>query len=473
MPHLNNVTRREFIARSSLAAAFLASGCPTKTLSQPPDELRQTAQPNLILFLTDDQRWDTLGCMGNPIVHTPNLNRLATQGVLFTNNFGTTSICMSSRASIFTGMYTRRHLINSFAEPLSEKVFAQTYPLLLRKAGYRTGFVGKWGLGGALPENEFDYFDGFPGQGQYFHTIEGKTVHLTRLMTDKAIRFLQGCSNEQPFCLSMSFKSPHVQDNDPRQFLYDLAFEELYKDKSIPVPKTAENRYFEALPEFIQQSEGRTRWQRRFSRPELFQEMVKGYYRLITGVDVAIGKIITTLQEMGLKHNTVILFTSDNGFFLGEHGLAGKWLMHEESIRTPLIIQDPRLPAPMRGCRREEMTLNIDLAPTLLDLAGVPIPSGVQGRSLRPLYQGAPVPWRKDWFYEHHYGHGGRIPRSEGVRTRQWKYVCYLDVEPHYEELYNLREDPLEETNLVADWQCQEILGSLRERLEEFRQRLV
>jgi arylsulfatase A-like enzyme len=443
-----------------------------KALSQQFDEKKATARPNLILFLTDDQRWDTLGCMGNPIIHTPNLDRLATQGVLFTNNFCTTSICMSSRASVFTGMYSRRHQINDFSQPLPDDLFVRTYPLLLRKAGYRTAFVGKWGLGGALPEKEFDFFDGFPGQGQYFHTVEGKTLHLTRLLTDKAIGFLRGCSSEQPFCLSVSFKAPHVQDNHPRQFLYNPVFEELYKDTVIPVPKTADPRYFNSLPEFIRQSEGRTRWQRRFSSPELFQEMVKGYYRLITGVDVAIGKIMTAIEEMGLYHDTVILFTSDNGFYLGEHGLAGKWLMHEESIRTPLIIRDPRLPLPMRGRRCEEMALNVDIAPTLLDFARVAIPRGVQGRSLRPLLAGAPIPWREEWFYEHLYGHGGKIPRSEGVRTRNWKYVRYLDAEPPYEELYNLKDDVSEENNLVPGGACEAILAQLRGRWRELRDTL-
>ena len=472
MPYSKNVTRREFIAQTGLAAAFLTSGRSAKALSQQPDERKRTTRPNLILFVTDDQRWDTLGCTGNPIVHTPHIDRLAAAGVLFMNNFCTTSICMSSRASIFTGMYSRRHQINSFDQPLPDNLFTQTYPALLRKAGYRTGFVGKWGLGGPLPENEFDSFDGFPGQGQYFHTVEGKTVHLTRLLTDKAIRFLHRCSGEQPFCLSVSFKAPHVQDGHPKQFLYDPAFEELYKDKTIPVPKTADPRYFQSLPEFIRQSEGRTRWQIRFSTPELFQEMVKGYYRLITGVDVAVGRIMAALEEMSLDQNTIIFYTSDNGFFLGEHGLAGKWLMCEESIRTPLIIRDPRLPLPMRGRRCEEMTLNVDIAPTLLDLAGVPIRAGVQGRSLRPLYQGAPISWRHDWFYEHLYAHGGKIPRSEGVRTREWKYVRYLDPDPPYEELYNLKDDPFEEKNLAPDGKCEPILAHLRSRWQELRQNL-
>jgi len=467
-----NFTRREFITRAGIAATLLAASYPRKGLSRQGDGSGGTARPNFILFVTDDQRWDTMGCMGNPVIRTPSMDRLASQGVLFTNNFCTTSICMSSRASIFTGMYTRRHQINSFGQPLSQVAFSQTYPALLRKSGYRTGFVGKWGLGGRLPREKFDYFEGFPGQGQYFHTVNGKSVHLTRLLTESAIKFLRGCSKQQPFCLSVSFKAPHVQDGHPKPFRYDPAFEQLYSDVNIPVPKTSHPRYFQALPQFIRQSEGRTRWQRRFSTPKLFQESVKGYYRLITGVDAAIGKIVASLDGLGLDENTVILHTSDNGFFLGEHGLAGKWLMHEESIRTPLIIRDPRLPAAMRGRQCEEMTLNVDIAPTLFDLAGGPIPAGVQGRSLYPLLKGAPVPWREDWFYEDPYGHGGRIPTCEGVRTKRWKYIRYLDRDPIYEELYDLDKDPYEERNVVTLKENEATLSRLRRRWQQLHERL-
>jgi arylsulfatase A-like enzyme len=463
-------TRREFVTHAGIAAALVAS--PNRASSRQNQGPETRRPPSFILFLTDDQRWDAMGCMGNPIVQTPNMDRLASEGVLFTNNFCTTSICMSSRASIFTGMYTRRHGINSFDQPLPAHLLAQTYPTLLRREGYKTGFVGKWGLGGPLPEGEFDYFEGFSGQGQYSQTVNGKTVHLTRLLTEKAITFLRSCSSRQPFCLSVSFKAPHVQDGHPKPFRYDPAFEELYQDVNIPVPKTAHSGSFAALPEFTRQSEGRTRWQTRFSSPELFQESVKGYYRLITGVDVAIGKIMALLVELGLDATTVILHTSDNGFFLGEHGLAGKWLMYEESIRTPLIIRDPRLPVLMRGRTCEDMTLNIDVAPTLFDLAGVAIRPPVQGRSLCPLLKGAPVPWREDWFYEHLYGHEGKIPRSEGVRTKRWKYIRYLDRDPPYEELYDLKRDPYEEDNVVAVKENKSVVGCLRRRWQECREGL-
>ena len=427
-------------------------------------------RPNLLVLVTDDQRWDAIGCMGNSFLRTPNMDRLAEEGVMFVNNFCTTSICMSSRASIFTGMYTRRHGINRFDQPLSEELFSLTYPVILRRAGYRTGFIGKWGLGGPLPLEAFDFFKGFSGQGRYFHKLNGKTVHLTRLLTEQALQFLRGCSPDQPFCLSISFKAPHVQDGDPRQFLYDPALEGLYADLTVPVPKTADRSHFEALPEFLRNSEGRRRWQIRFSTPQKYQESVKGYYRLITGVDIALGRIWDALHEMGFDGKTVILLTSDNGFFLGEHGLAGKWLMYEESIRTPLIVWDPRLPPSLRGVRREEMTLNIDIAPTLLDLAGLPIPKAMQGRSLRPLMEGKEVNWRKEWFYEHLYEHP-RIPKSEGVRTSRWKYIRYIDYD--HEELYDLAHDPYEERNLVAEPAYREVLLTLRRHWRQMREGLL
>ena len=455
-------TRREFLKTTGTAGLALTglSGCAHDSR----EAVSRRKRPNLIVLLTDDQRWDAMGCMGNPIIQTPNMDRLAEQGVLFTNNFVTTSICMTSRATIFSGLYSRSHTINSFSQPFTDEMLQQTYPVLLRNAGYRTGFIGKWGLGGPLPEDKFDVFEGFSGQGQYFHEINGETVHLTELLGDKSLDFLDGCSDDQPFCLSVSFKAPHVKDGAPDPFQFDPLYSDLYADIKIPRPKTATEYHFSLLPDFIRHSEGRTRWERRFSSPELYQHSVKGYYRLLTGVDTVVGRILQRLEEHGLDDNTVILYTGDNGFFLGEHGLAGKWLMYEESIRTPLIIRDPRLPVSLRGQQRSDMTLNVDYARTLLDLAGVEIPPAMQGRSLVPLINGKRVSWRNEWFYDHLYGHGGKIPMSEGIRTERWKYIRYVDQTPVYEELFDLKNDPFEEHNLVPIRRHTTILAQLRER---------
>lgn len=455
--------RRQFVKNTGMAGLAVTA---TGMFNYCSNKAGSSEKPNIIFFLTDDQRWDTMGCMGNPIIKTPNQDWLAENGVLFTNNFVTTSICASSRASIFCGQYTRRHGIADFKTDFTPEAFSKTYPAVVRKGGYRTGFIGKWGVGNNLPEKEFDYFKGFPGQGKYFHNMDGKKVHLTSIMGDQAIEFLKGCTKEQPFCLSVSFKAPHVQDEDPRQFLYDPAYEELYKDIKIPVPETADPKYFKMLPEYIQKSEARRRWDIRFSSPEKYQESVKGYYRLIYGVDVVLGRVLDTLKELNFDKDTVIIWTGDNGFYLGEHGLAGKWFMHEESIRTPLIIYDPRAQEKLRGVKRDEMVLNIDIAPTIIEFAKMNVPLSVQGQSLGALVINKSYPWRKDFFYEHPF-ENRTIAKSEGVRTKKWKYFRYIDKEPLNEELYDLENDPHEINNLAKEKKYEEILITMRRRWAE------
>ena len=427
-------------------------------------------RPNILFLLTDDQRSDALGCMGNRLIRTPVIDRLSAEGVTFLNNFCATAICMTSRACIFTGQFERSHGISSFAQSLSPAAFAHTYPALLRKAGYRTGFIGKYGLGGDLPAAEFDYFKGFPGQGTYDQVADGKPIHLTDLQGDQALEFLENGSPEQPFCLSISFKAPHVQDEekDPGRFHFAPRFESLYKDDVVPIPKTAQERYFDAMPAFLQNSEGHVRWKMEFSTPEDYQRSVKGYYRLITGVDVVVGRIRDSLERRKLLDNTVIIFTSDNGFFLGERELSGKWLMHEESIRTPLIIRDPRLPAAARGKRRREMTLNVDLASTILGIAGIAPSPHMQGRDLSPLVRAESPAWRSDFYYSHLFA-SKNIPKSEGIRNERWKYIRYIEADPLYEELYDLQGDPLEERNLARAGGHAPQVAAMRDRWKTWR----
>jgi len=470
------VNRREFLG-------VLAGGAATTAIpfdrckGEVPPGRDTTKRPNIVFLLTDDQRWDTMGCMGNAIIRTPNMDDVARDGVLFKNAFVTTSICCTSRASIFNGQYARRHGIWDFKTDFSESAFSQTYPALLRQAGYRIGFIGKYGVGRNLPAEKFDFWHGIAGQPKYEHKDEdGNYKHLTQIMAEQSIEFLSGCTKEQPFCLSVSFKAPHVQDKDPRQFIYDPAYENLYKADGIPRPKTAEPSYFESFPEFFRKdNEGRRRWEIRFSTPEKYQESVKGYYRLITGVDVVIGRIRDELKRLGLDDNTVIMLTGDNGFYLGEHGLAGKWYPHEESIRVPLVVFDPRAPKKRRGISIDEMVLNVDIAPTILELAGVKVPEQMQGRSLVGLLRGEKPAWRTDFFYEHLFEHP-RIPKSEAVRTQRWKYIRYIEQKPVYpvrnsngvyEELYDLKDDPQETTNLAKNKKYRNTLEGLRKRCDE------
>ncbi len=463
-----NLNRREFlalVAGGSVAAAMPLAGCNSQLSGR---RAAAAGRPNIIFLLTDDQRWDTLGCMGNPIIYTPNMDGMAKNGVLFKNAFVTTSICASSRASILSGQYVRRHGINNFSTSFSEEALAQTYPLLLRQFGYRIGCVGKHGVGRGrdFPTDKYDVWFGCPGQCSPYERKDkdGNYKHLTRLFGEQIIEFLRGCSKDQPFCLSVNFKAPHVQDSDPRQFIPDRAYKNLYKDVTIPTPKTADPRYFEALPEFLRTSEARRRWNIRFSTPEKFQESVKNYYRLLYGVDVVIGKIRDELKWLNFDDNTIIILIGDNGFYLGEHGLAGKWFPHEESIRVPLVVFDPRAPRSRQGVSCEQMALNVDIAPTILELAGLAVPQQMQGRSLVPLLTGQRCKWRTDFFYEHLFKHS-TIPRTEALRAQRFKYARYIDF--GYEELYDLKNDPQETVNLAKDEKYKQTLKSLRKRCDE------
>ena len=223
-----------------------------------------------------------------------------------------------------------------------------------------------------------------------------------------------------------------------------------------------------ALPKFLLETEGGARGSARTQ--ETFDENVRGYYRLIAGLDAAVGEIRAALVAKGLDDKTVIFFTSDNGLFLGEHGLAGKWLMYDECIRVPLIVRDPSLPAASRGRREDRMTLNLDMAPTLCDYGSVPAPTSMQGASVRPLLRGETVPWRRDWFYEFHETQKlVGIVGVEGVRNERWSYARYVDVTPPYEQLFDLVKDPAEEKNLVAVPEAASTLAELRARWNELR----
>ena len=465
---MSALSRRDVLKSSALLApAFGLAGCAT-------DSRSSEKLPNIIVLVTDDQRWDMLGAAGNPLIQTPHMDRLAMEGVLFENHFVTTSLCAPSRTSIFTGLYASCHGTHDFATPMSDELHERSYPGRLRAAGYRTAFVGKYGVGRTLPKDKFSHFEGFSGQGQYLHEVDGESRHLTGMIGDQALQFLETCDGQNPFCLSVSFKAPHVQDRVAPFFINDPEFDELYEDVEIPAFKKLDPSYFEDLPEFLKDGyEGHIRQQRRFPTPETWQSAMKRYYRLITGVDVQVGRILDWLDESGLGSNTVILFTSDNGFFLGERGWAGKYFIHEESVRTPLIVRDPRSPQRM-GRRRTEMTLNLDIAPTILELAELEVDPSTNGRSVVPLLDGESPPWRSEWYYEFLWQREGiPIPRTEGVRSQRWKYNMYLDGQPGYEELYDLDSDPEEETNLAKSADHQGQLEQLRSRHEAWKESLA
>lgn len=458
-----------------LSAVWLVTTAISPAEADSPTQVDKGARPNIIFMLTDDQRFDDLGCMGNKIIQTPNLDSLAAGGVIFNNAFVTTAICCSSRASILTGQHMRRHGIYDFATPLSSEAMDHSYPVLLRKAGYRTGFLGKMAIGSpskelrhlSLPADKFDVWFGFPQMINFRQVVDGKERFLTTLLAEKAVEFLRSNPAQQPFCLSISFKTPHGPWN-----FFDPHAPNPYANVEIPPPGTYTREAYAAQPAFLRESlNGTGPWPQ--NPRKRFLDNARTCYRLITGMDAAVGRIMASLEELGLDDNTVVIFTSDHSTLRGTHGLFGKWIMYEESIRAPLIVRDPRLPTALRGTRRDQMVLNIDFAPTLLALAGVSVPSRMQGCDFRPLLRGESIPWRSEWFYEHTYN--TRPPRrpiakSEGVRTERWKYIRYIEHDPPYEQLFDLQNDPGEEKNLVQSAKHAGVLADMRARWQRLGQ---
>jgi len=265
----------------------------------------------------------------------------------------------------------------------------------------------------------------------------------------------------------VSFNAPHAEDNDPKQYYWQKEVDELYRDTKFTLPKTAE--MFDSHPEFLKNTESRVRFKWRFDDPEKYQRMVAGYYRMISGVDLVVGRIRAALKEKGIADNTVIVFTADNGYFLGDRGFADKWYIYEHSIRVPLLVYDPRASNTQRGKVVSQMALNVDITPTLLELSGTPIPKEVQGRSLVPLLKGeTPKDWRTDFFYEHLFERKN-IPKSEGVRNERYSYVRWFEQKPIVEELYDHVADFDEVKNLIDDPKYAEVREQLRKRTTELR----
>jgi len=425
-------------------------------------------RPNIVFILTDDQRFDAAGYAGHPIVRTPNLDALAAKGARFRNAFATTPICAASRASILTGKYERTHRYTFGTPPLAPDLCGTSYPSLLKKAGYRTALFGKVGVN-FPPGESSKMFDALMGFGYPYlrKQLDGTTRHIDQLATDKALEFLDSQPKDQPFCLSISFNSPHAQDGQ----LDDLypapsTVEGMYSSTPIPPPPLGEDRYFEALPEFLQKAIGRTRWYWQFDTPEKYAKNIRSYYRMISGLDVEVGRVLDKLKELGVQRNTVVLFASDNGYFLGERGLSGKWVHFEESLRVPMLVFDPRIEGPGRDV--SQIALNVDLTATLLDLAGVSVPKSVQGVSLMGLVRGKKSPARKDFFCEHLMVDPA-IPQWEGVHGDRYVYAKYFGQNPPFEFLHDLRSDPKETENLAPKPEFSAALAYSRKRLKELK----
>ena len=496
--------RRWFLKAAGLGAAALV--LPRLGIARG----RGGRRPNILFMMSDDQRWDAMGCMGNAVIRTPNMDRLAAEGVLFENAFLTTSICMASRASVMLGQFEGRHRCN-FERPSNRTIsyaeFENSYPRFLQRAGYRTGFIGKFGFAvtkekilncplkpdgsrdsraqlwkkeECVPKDKFDFWRGFTGQGSYFP--EGKSSrHLTRIMSDQAVDFLDGCTADRPFCLSISFKAPH----GPTQ--PDPAIGDMYEGVEIPRQANDGDRYFEKLPAFVREHWRGRRVYNSEASPQNYQAFMRRYYRCISGIDAAIGRIRDALRRLKLADNTVIIYTSDNGYFCGSKGLGGKALPYEESVRAPLIIFDPRLGGSMRGRRLSQLAANIDLAPTMLEMAGLETPATMQGASLLPLVEGRGIEWRDSIFLENNFTshfmpalrdadeQRDRVAelsvRSRAVRTDRWKYICYFEQRPVFEELFDIQKDPMEALDLAGKPEHVATLIRLRRLCNEWAER--
>lgn len=427
---------------------------------------------NAVLLIVDDIRWDSLGAAGHPVVRTPHLDQLAAEGVRFEQARVTTSICMVSRATLLTGQYMSRHGVTQFDHALTPAAFSQTFHGRLRQAGYWSGHVGKYHVG-APRRDDYDVLRAYHGR-HWITRDDGRRVHVTQQNEEDALAFLQQRPRDRRFVLSVGFFAPHAEDGAPEQYLPQDWSAASYAGVTIPPPRLADDRALASLPPFLraESNEGRIRYHWRFDTPAAYQASMTRYYRLITEVDAAIGRIVAELRTQGELERTLIVVIGDNGYFHGERGLADKWYPYEEALRVPLVVRDPRLPAARRGATRDELVLNLDIAPTLVAAAGLRAPAVMQGRDVAPLYlRRRPPAWRDEFFYEHPtITSAARIPTSHAVVRRDWKYVEW--PEHGYRQLFDLRADSSERENLAEAPSQAARVARMARQLEAWRTRV-
>ena len=464
-------------AAVALSAAPLA-GCAPAVLRP-----RAARRPNVVFIMTDDHAQSALGIYGNRILKTPNLDRIGHEGVRFDLGFVTNSLCLPSRATFLTGQYSHIHGMRTngaesgFTEepPLDN---AQTWPILLGNAGYHTGVVGKWHVN--TPPAGYDHSAILRGQGVYFDPeilVNGRSTwqqgHTDDVIGAQALQFLSQRPKDRSFALLYQFKAPHGNwEPAPR-------FEGAFDDVEIPVPDSllasdAGRPYGVRMADLDIAGMGDFRDQVDPSLPEderarrNFEIFIRRYYSVLLGVDENVGRLLDALDAEGLAEDTIIVYTSDNGFFLGENGWFDKRLMYEPSIRVPMLMRWPGGIAPGQ-VDDAHFALNIDVAPTFLDLAGAAVPAAMQGESWRPLLAGGKPPWRDDFMYQYYEFPAAHCVRPHrGVRDRRWKYIRW-NLAPAEEELYDLHADPDELRNLAGSPQHAAELERLRGRLAALR----
>lgn len=420
-----------------------------------------TQPPNILFFLIDDLRNTSLGCYGHPIIRTPIIDDLANKGTRFTNAFVTTSICAASRASILTGLYESHHQYTFGKDPIDKSQTDVSYPVLMKKRGYQTGFIGKWGMKTQIPREQlYDYFIPIFLNPYFKKQEDGTLRHEADLCGDYAIEFLKAQESTTPFVLQVSFNSVHAEDGDKENHYPVSPLEKgLYDRQIMPSPRLNDPAIYKAMPDFLKTSLNRERYFWRWDTPEKYQKNMAAYYAMISTVDRIIGKVVQALEENELAENTIIIITGDNGYYMGDRGFAGKWSHFEESLRVPLIIYDPRN---SQSQTKKEMVLNIDLPATMLGMAEVSIPRSYQGKNMYPLIKGSlPKKWRTSFFVEHRMDHKA-IPKWEGIRHQQYVYANYYEQQPAYEFLHDLSKDPDQLVNLATDKNYKRTLKKMR-----------
>ena len=416
----------------------------------------ETARPNIVFLFSDDQTIGAVGCYGNKDVITPNLDKLARDGVRFVNHYDTTSICMASRCCVMTGLYEYRHGCNFSHGDLERRFMDQSYPVLLRKAGYFTGFAGK--IGFVLQGEKFealaplfDQWAGGPGQ-TFYETAKNEGIakyadqypHCSRAYGAWGLDFLKAAkASGKPFCMSISFKAPHLPPTpDP----IDV---KLYEGKTFTKPPNWGVEKGKHLSPQVHTSRAATQYREWVTD---YEGTVGNYYARVTGVDAAVGMIRDGLEREGLSQNTVVIFTSDNGYNCGAHGFGDKVIPYEEGSKSPLIIYDPRLPKQYAGTVSDAITANVDMPATMLALSGLPAPEGIDGKNLLPLLKNPKGHVREELPLFNFWGI--QSAQSMAVVTREWKYIYWYyagDGMKPVEELFHVGQDRYEMATLASE----------------------
>ena len=466
-----DVTRRDFIKTVGASVGTLALDS-SPLLAEAP--ARAERRPNLVFFLGEGVRSDEFSYAGNPLIKTPNFDRIAHEGVSFDNSFVTNALCMPSRASTLCGMWSHTTGVLN----IGDKEIPDNIPTvcdLLRDAGYDVALFGKGHVTGLEKRNWSKYLAISAAEANYYHPvlIESENgvvkpdVHLEGyfddVVTDHALEWMNE-KREKPFCLFLWFMAPHAPFYRARRHA------DLYNGTPIPKPATFDDdlKGYPGKPKAFHRGFNKMiTGVNGFDDPRSLEEMVKDHYCGHIATDENAGRIMASLEQRGILDDTAIVMSADHGFFLGEWGLYNKMLMHEPSIRVPFAVRYPKL-VKGQGVKRPEMTLNVDIAPTLLELVGLPVPTAMQGHSLVPMLKGEqPRDWRKDWYYE--YFDTRWAPRSRGVRTDTHKLIEYWEETPVEYEMYDLVNDPKEVNNLADDPRHAAMKARLKQRMDELR----